>query len=286
MSAWQILADRLPMRRRLGSDPLASAADDDRRYAPVPIDRLKVTGNLAPAILSRRRLDTPFSIQHDRRLAVIVPFREREPHLAVLLPKLEQALAARRIDYRVIVVEQAAGSLFSRARTINVGTAIAADTVDYFCFHDVDMYPEQADYGCPSQPLRLIKRFTTTFRPRSEITGYYFSGAIAICREQFIAVNGFDNNFVGFGSQDEDFFLRCLLAGLVPHEDRQGVFGELENPPAERSRQMLRVRRRNKRRLVWQSWRNRVGRSGLSDLRYRLLDRHEHGRLTRVLVEV
>lgn len=286
MSAWQIMTDRLPMRRRLGSDPLASAASDDQRYAPVPIHRLKVTGNLAPAILARRRLEAPFTIEHNRRLAVIVPFRDREEHLAVLLPTLVQALTAQQIDYRVVVVEQAAGSLFSRARTINVGATIAADTVDYFCFHDVDMYPQQADYGCPSQPLRLIKRFSTTFRPRNEITGYYFSGAIAIRREQFMALNGFDNSFVGFGSQDEDFFLRCLLAGLVPHEDRQGVFGELENPPAERSRQMLKVRKRNKRRLVWQSWRNRVGVSGLSDLNYRLIDRREYGRVTRVLVEV
>jgi hypothetical protein len=279
------LTDLLPVRRRLGADPLQPMAAADARYAPVPVHRLKVTGNLVQDILARRHQDAPFSMDHGRRLAVVIPFRDRGAHLAVLLPRLQQALDDQRLDYRVIVVEQAPGKLFSRARTINIGADLAGAAADYFCFHDVDMYPEAADYGCPSQPLRLVKRFSTTYRRASEITGYYFSGAIAIRRDQFMAVNGFDGGFWGFGSQDEDFFLRCLLGGLVPHEDRAGVFGELDNPPAEQSYRTTRIRKGNKRRLIWQSWRRQVGRAGMSDLRYRVLDRRDEGRVTRVLVE-
>lgn len=285
MSPIPWLTDYLPVRRRLGDDPLTRQAQTEGRFTPVPIHRLKVTGTLVPDILARRQLQAPFTVDRGRRLAVIIPFRDREQHLSVLLPCLEKMLVDQGIDYRVIVAEQAPGKLFSRARMINVGVDLAGEAVDYVCFHDVDMYPEVAEYGCPSQPLRLVKRFSKTFRRTSDITGYYFSGAIAIRRDHFIEVNGFDNGFWGFGSQDEDFFLRCLLAGLVPHEDQAGVFGELDNPPTEQSYRTRRIRKGNKRRLIWQSYRHRIGRSGFSDLSYRLLSRRDEGRVTRALVE-
>jgi hypothetical protein len=125
-----------------------------------------------------------------------------------------------------------------------------------------------------------------TFRPIAEITTTYFSGAISIRRDQFLAVNGFDNGFRGFGSEDEDFFLRCLLGGLVPHEDREGVFGELENPPAEESYRRRRIRRRNKRRLVLQGWLGRIGTTGVRDLDFSVTARTDDGRVTRVVVEI
>jgi len=279
------LTDHLPVRRRLGTDPLHASITAGARYTPVPIDRLKVTGNLAPSILARRRLDEPFTIDRGKRLAVVLPFRDREAHLAHTLPRIRQALETQGIDYRIVIVEQAPGQLFSRAQTINIGTEIAGDAVDYFCFHDVDMYPEAAEYGCPSQPLRLVKRFSTTFRRQSAISGCYFSGAIAIRRDQFLAANGFDNGFRGHGSQDEDFFLRCLLAGLVPYEDTQGVFGELDNPVGEESYRRNQVRKRNKRKMIWQCYRRRIGQSGVNNLQFRLLDRRDDGRVARVLVD-
>lgn len=69
----------------------------------------------------RRRLNQPFTIDRKRRLAIIIPVRERDEHLAVLLGKLRATLTAQAIDYRIHVVEQAPGKLFSRARIINVG---------------------------------------------------------------------------------------------------------------------------------------------------------------------
>ena len=285
MSPFTWLIDRLPVRRRLGVDPLSDKSEPGARFTPVPIHRLKVTGSLRTDILARRKQTPPFTIDRGRRLAVIIPFRDREQHLAVLLSRLQVTLADQGIDYRIYVIEQAPGKVFSRARMINIGAQVVGDTADYLCLHDVDMCPEFADYGCPSQPLRLIKRFSRTFRRTGESLGYYFSGAIAIRRDQFLAVNGFDNGFWGFGSEDEDFFLRCLLGGLVPHEDQLGVFSELDNPTAEQPYRTRRIRKGNKRLLIRQSYRRQIGRTGMSDLTYRLLDRREDGRIIRVVVE-
>lgn len=280
------LTDRLPLRQRLGTDPLDALVKSHQRFTPVPIDRLKITGNLRARILAGRVLNEPFRIESGRRLAIIVPFRDREPHLRALLPALRHALDARGLDYRVVVAEQTPGKLFNRGLMKNIGARIAESEADYFCFQDVDTLPEIADYGCPSQPLRLIKRYSRTFRPITEFYGSTFAGAIAMRKEQFLAANGFDNGYWGFGNEDEDFFLRLLLAGLVPHEDQQGLFSEFENPLAERADRAPVVRTGNKRRMIWQCFSGRIGGSGLSDLEFRVREQRNDGPVTRIVAEV
>jgi predicted glycosyltransferase involved in capsule biosynthesis len=284
LSTWFL--DRLPLRQRLGEDPLLQDDPGDARFIPVPIKRLKITGNLRKEVLSKRLLDTEFSIDSTQRLAVIIPFRNREEHLATLLPALQRQFESQAIQYRVYVVDQAPGKLFNRARMINVGADLAAEHADYFCIHDVDMFPQNADYGCPSQPLRLVKKLTKTFRPVNAFSGFYFSGSISILKEQFYAANGFDNEYWGSGSQDEDFFYRCLLKGLVPHEDLQGVFGELDNPESEKNYRTRRIRRGNKRKMIWKCYLRTIGQSGMSDLSYQVLNLEEKGLVTRARVSV
>jgi hypothetical protein len=186
----------------------------------------------------------------------------------------------------VVVVEQVPGRLFNRARLINIGAHVAGDAADYFCIHDVDAIPIDADYGCPSQPLRLITRLEGTFRPVTEFNGYYFSGSIALRREHFLAANGFDNDYWGVGSQDEDFFIRCLLKGFVPHEDREGRFTELTNPPTGDAYRSRRIRRGNKRRMIRQCYSRKIGTSGMNNLQYRIVGTREDGPVTRVRVEI
>lgn len=280
------LLDRLPLRQRLTEDPLAGKIAQGHRFSPVPVYRLKLTGNLHREVLRRRVEQEPFTIDRTKRLAIVIPFRDREEHLAKLLPTLRRRLDERHIDFRIYVVEQEPGKPFNRAKNINVGVHVAQQDADYFCFHDVDMYPESAEYGCPSQPFRLVKRLTQTFRPMNEFAGYYFSGAIAIRKEHFMQANGFANDYWGSGSQDEDFFYRLLLEGFVPYEDLQGVFGELENPDAEVHYRTRRIRRGNKRRMIWHCYLRTLGRTGMSDLSYRLIDREEQCPVIRVRVGI
>lgn len=280
------LLNLLPARQRLTSDPLADQVARGDRFSPVPVYRLKLTGNLHRDVLTRRKATPPFTIDRSQRLAVVIPFRDREEHLAKLLPPLRQCLDSQGIDYRIYVVDQEPGKLFNRAKNINVGADIAGPDADYFCFHDVDTYPDAAEYGCPSQPLRLVKRLTQTFRPIEAFTGYYFSGAIAVRKDQFLAVNGFANDYWGSGSQDEDFFYRLLLNGYVPYEDLEGVFGEFDNPDGEIHYRTRRIRRGNKRKMIWHCYRRTIGQSGIGDLSYRLLERREDGPVIRVRVAI
>ena len=86
-----------------------------------------------------------------------------------------------------------------------------------FVFHDVDLLPLNAQnlYACSNLPIHL-SAFVDTFRfnlPYSTL----FGGALAISQEIFEAVNGFSNQFSGWGGEDDDFWLNR-------HSDPKSIF--------------------------------------------------------------
>lgn len=184
---------------------------------------------MARGVLARR-VTRPLSFNTDRRLTVVIPYRDRAEHLETLLPELTARLKEQDLRYRILVVEQEVGALFNRGRLLNAGMQYAADMTDYYCFHDVDAVPIAANYACPSQPLRLVNTVLNSAGQRVH-TPHYFSGAITIRKEQAFAVNGFSNEYWGWGKEDDDFYFRLLLSGFVCYFDLKGTFRDLPNPP-------------------------------------------------------
>lgn len=222
--------------RRLCADPLQDLRIDGR-YAPVSIANWKLIPSVARSLLARRVM-RPLTFNSDRRLTVVIPFRDREQHLAELLPVLKAQLEAQQLQHRIVVVEQPPGELFNRGRLINIGVHFTADSSDYYCLHDVDAIPLTANYTCPSQPLRLVNRIKLdgSADEVGQHNDYYFSGAVSIRKEQVFAVNGFSNEYWGWGKEDDDFFFRLLLAGHLCYFDTQGSFHDLPNPKHQQVR--------------------------------------------------
>lgn len=231
-------------------DPLASLVVDGR-YVPVALNGWKLTPWMQSRLLATRQ-PTALTFATGLRLGIVIPFRDREAHLAELLPRLALVLGGQGIDYRVIVAEQAPGKPFNRGAMLNAGALHAMQHCDYLCLHDVDALPVEANYLCPSQPLRLVHRLlgsaTGAERPRR-----YFSGAVSLRREQFARAHGFSNGYWGWGKEDDDFLFRLLLTGHVCFADQQGIFEDLANPAdqqvrPERAEVTAAVRRNRERR--------------------------------------
>lgn len=93
------------------------------------------------------------------RVAVIVPFRDREKHLRIFLRNLHAFLVKQQLDYAIFIVNQQTGQTFNRAKLMNVGFAEASKLYDWQCFifHDVDLLPEDDRnlYSCPNQPRHM-----------------------------------------------------------------------------------------------------------------------------------
>ena len=125
------------------------------------------------------------------------------------------------IDYEIFIIEQADDKPFNRGKLLNAGYKYALDKgCDYFVFHDVDMLPEDVDYSYSDKPLHLATHlqehdYETTFFD-------YFGGVTMFTKEDFKTINGFSNEYWGWGFEDDDLLIRCLDSNIQLDMDSNG----------------------------------------------------------------
>jgi predicted glycosyltransferase involved in capsule biosynthesis len=147
-----------------------------------------------------------------KRLCIVVPYRDRAEHLKQFAPHMKKKLDEQVIEHTVLIVEQEAGKPFNRAKLLNVGFDFTKGEYDYYCFHDVDMLPLESDYSYCPNPTHLASR--------AEQFGWklpynnYFGGVTIFDRESFQKINGYANEFWGWGAEDDDVFNRCVDSGV------------------------------------------------------------------------
>jgi hypothetical protein len=149
------------------------------------------------------------------KVAIIIPFRNREEHLKILLRNIHPMLERQQLDYGIYVVEQFGKKGFNRAKLMNIGFLESRKQYDYQCFifHDVDLIPEDDRnlYTCSEQPRHMavaINKFKYKL-PYFK----YFGGVCALTEKQFLKVNGFSNVFFGWGGEDDDMYNRVIHSG-------------------------------------------------------------------------
>lgn len=148
-----------------------------------------------------------------KRLSVVVPYRNREEHLQKFLPHMREYLTESRIPFHIYVVHQADQKPFNRAKLLNIGFK-ESDSFDYHVFHDIDMLPLDSDYGFVTEPTHLateVEQFGWKL-PYEE----FFGGVCVFDRDSFVKINGFSNEYWGWGGEDDDLLKRCSIAGLNP----------------------------------------------------------------------
>ncbi|XP_062388843.1 beta-1,4-galactosyltransferase 1-like [Sardina pilchardus] len=151
-----------------------------------------------------------------QKVAIIIPFRDRESHLRYWLYYLHPILQRQLLDYRIYVINQYGETTFNRAKLMNVGYAEARKQYDYECFvfSDVDVIPmdDRNFYRCYSQP-RHISVALDKFGFRLIYTGI-FGGVTALSKKQFNTINGFPNKYWGWGGEDDDISYRLSFNNL------------------------------------------------------------------------
>lgn len=151
-----------------------------------------------------------------QKVALIIPFRSRDEHLQYWLYYLHPILQRQQLDYGVYVIIQDGMETFNRAKLLNIGYAEALKEYDYGCFvfSDVDLIPmdDRNTYKCFSQPRHLsVSMDKFGFRlPYNQ----YFGGVSSMSREQYVKINGFPNNYWGWGGEDDDIFNRLSSKGM------------------------------------------------------------------------
>ena len=94
--------------------------------------------------------------QTENKVAIIVPYRDRDVHLRYFLNHFHPFLQRQQLVYGIYVVEQLGEALFNKGLLFNVGFEYAQKSSNYswncYIFQDVDHLPEN-DYNlytCPT----------------------------------------------------------------------------------------------------------------------------------------
>ena len=196
--------------------------------------------------------------------------QKRAAHLAQFVPHMRRYLAGlcgaaaeragvdpdeRLNDFSVIIVEQAdCGRKFNRGKLLNAGFELAkreiaaaaraagggpraaAHALDSaaFVFHDVDLLPQPLIRGLYGRlpelrrPLHIARCWN-----RYNNNPKYFGGVNSFRWRDFEAINGFPNNFWGWGGEDDELINRVKAVGLQPARPAQSIVdaGDGANPP-------------------------------------------------------
>lgn len=147
-----------------------------------------------------------------KRLSIIVPYRDRLEHLRIFRRDIESYMIEKGIPYNLYVIEQETGKPFNRGKLLNIGFHVSKDECDYFCFHDVDMIPIEANYSPVESPTHIAVS-VEQFEWKLPYEGY-FGGVTLFDKNSFIKINGYSNEYWGWGAEDDDLLLRCKKAGI------------------------------------------------------------------------
>lgn len=164
-----------------------------------------------------------------KKLAIIVPYRDRRKHLNVFIPYMRYFMDNfhQDIDYEIFVVEQLNEKFFNRATLLNIGFDVTEHNYDYFCFHDVDLLPmdKTCDYSYVDKPTVLLKYINCE---EYKFDVQRFGGTVLFNKEDFLAINGYSNKYWGWGAEDDDLFVRITQQKLS-YENKLGKYMALDH---------------------------------------------------------
>lgn len=198
-------------------------------------------------------------------LGIIIPYRNREAHLSKFLHHMKKYL--KDVDYEIFIIEQADDKPFNRGKLLNVGFSIAKDSCDYVCFHDVDMLPLKVDYSFPDLPMHLataVEQFNFEMPYPT-----YFGGVTMFNIQDFESVNGYANEYWGWGAEDDDLQFRCKIAGLQT-DSRKGFFSSLPHEKAIENDPLVLANQDKLEELLYGP--SELPRDGLKTLKYTLVN--------------
>jgi len=148
-------------------------------------------------------------------LGIIVPYRNRYRQLVHFKSAVAEYFEDEDIDYKLLVIEQDDATSFNRGKLLNIGAVKAKQLgCDYLCFHDVDMLPYDVDYSFSEKPLHLAFNFLSNSKTIDMHFEKYFGGVTLFPLSIFEKINGYSNDYWGWGFEDDDLFNRLIQANI------------------------------------------------------------------------
>lgn len=163
-------------------------------------------------------------------IAIITIFRDngngdRTKQKKIFIEFINQILKFQ-CDYHIYIIEQSKDNKpFNIGKLKNIGFHIASniDTYDNYIFTDIDILPDpqllKYFFLKNNYPISLAVRGTRYYNDDLKIKSIYgnyiFMGALLMFnKELFEKINGYPNNFWGWGGEDSALLVRMYLCGI------------------------------------------------------------------------
>lgn len=148
------------------------------------------------------------------KTAIIIPFRDlekeqkRSEQLRRIVDFMEKYLD--NIYYKIFVIEQTDDKRkFNRGQLLNIGFEYARkEGYNNFIFHDVDLLPSKELRKYYVEIPKKKPVHIAAVWDRYNNNPKYFGGIVSFNEKMFSLINGYPNNFWGWGGEDDELYLR------------------------------------------------------------------------------
>ena len=165
-------------------------------------------------------------------LYIVVPFRAgadqpwRAKQLEQFLGYMHRYL--KGVAGEIWVIEQLGSAPFNRGALMNVGfIAINPKKGDTIILHDVDLLPSSSLYMYYTYNGDNIHHIGGVFSRYENES--FFGGVLSIPAHVFYDVNGFPNDYWGWGGEDVELKERLLERGYTVFKPTRGSLVDMEN---------------------------------------------------------
>lgn len=178
---------------------------------------------------------------------IVIPFRDdpehnRQRQLDQLLNYLDENLDKERLDYRVAV--QTDSQKFNRGRLLNEAI-VMYNNFDYYILHDADLIPDtellEHYYDYPESPIHLGYRGQRWSETEAGSNKKFIGGVLSINKYDFYLVNGFPNDFWGWGGEDDALSQRLTSNKIIIKQPSEGAVYDLEELTIEQKLEKLKT---------------------------------------------
>jgi len=139
-------------------------------------------------------------------LYIVIPYRaSTQPERRKQLVNLIYSLKLQLPSVYILIIEQYDDQPFNRGALLNIGVKLAGrSSDDVVCFHDVDLLPHPDIIGeyltpLPENTVRHIGRAWKRYD-----TDTYLGGILMMRQGDFVKINGYPNDFWGWGGEDDE----------------------------------------------------------------------------------
>ena len=160
-------------------------------------------------------------------IAIIIPHRNRIDHLKKFIKHIEnmkKIQGENRLD--TFIIDQNNADKFNRGFLLNIGYLIAKKNYNYdrYIFHDVDSYPDEELFKLYFNFINYNIHYASPELGYKYTFDNFLGGVFGSTKEDFEKVNGFPNDFFGWGGEDDAFYNRYAKYDIKIYRPSKGSY--------------------------------------------------------------